>query len=106
MPLILVGRLRSTKGPKSPSSLVLGREGRMLIRRLFLGLLGAMLGGAMSLSAGWSAGAVVGCLVLGANVSLLASALVVIGQWPRASTRYAAAVRSSAADPASLPPAE
>ena len=78
----------------------------MLIRHLFLGVLGAMIGGVVSASSGWSVWVVVGLVVLGGNFGLLSSALAVLVPWPGASTRLAPMIRSSASDPASLPPAE
>jgi hypothetical protein len=78
----------------------------MLIRHLFFGVLGAMIGGIMSLMTGWSAWSVLGFVVLGGNTGLAASALVVLLEWPVLSRRLTAMVPASATDPTSLPPAE
>jgi hypothetical protein len=78
----------------------------MLIRHLFLGLVATFLSGIASGLAGWSVWGIIIAMVVGGNIGLLASALLALVPWPRAATELGVALRPSASDPASLPPAE
>ena len=78
----------------------------MLIRHLFFGLVATFLAGLASGLAGWPVWGIILSMVLGGNIGLVASALVALVPWPRATTELRSVLRPSASDPASLPPAE